>query len=267
MSAGRDLAKSLAEAPAAIGDDWAWMRAHTPARIALGRTGVSLPTREVLALGLAHAHARDAVFSGFDTVRLTEDLETLGYAAITVGSRAEGRAAYIVNPDLGRRLSADDLPLLSAADACDVVFVIGDGLSPLAVQSHAVPILQALAPSLAGLKIGPVVLARQARVALSDEIGALLSAKVAVMLIGERPGLSSHDSVGIYLTYGPKVGNTDEARNCISNIRPGGLSFADAALEFNRILTAAIATKRSGVALAVADQPPIDEVVADASVG
>lgn len=257
MSSVRDLAKSLAETPAAIDDDWAWMRTHTPARIALGRTGVSLPTREVLALGLAHAHARDAVFSGFDTVRLTEDLEALGYAAITVGSRAEGRSAYIVNPDLGRRLNADDVPLLAAAEECDVVFVIGDGLSPLAVQTHAVPLLAALAPSLAGLKIGPVVLARQARVALADEIGALLSAKVAVMLIGERPGLSSHDSVGLYFTYGPKIGNTDEARNCISNIRPGGLSFADAAAEFGRILSAALAAKRSGVALASADQPAV----------
>ena len=258
MSSGVEIIKSIASVPAAIEDDWVWMRAHTPARIALGRTGVSLPTREVLALGLAHAHARDAVFSGFDTERLSVDLAVLGHTAITVSSRAEGRAAYIVNPDLGRRLNAEDLPLLAEAAGCDVVFVFGDGLSPHAVQSHAVALLAALAPSIAGLKVGPVVLARQARVALSDEIGALLSAKVAVMLIGERPGLSSHDSVGIYLTYGPRVGNTDEARNCISNIRPGGLSFSDAASEFGRILHAALAAKRSGVALA-ADPPLLDQ--------
>lgn len=251
MTDSNDLA-NVAAAPlaTAVEDDWTWMRAHTPARIALGRAGVSLPTREVLALGLAHAHARDAIVTPFDTARLGDELAAMGHTAITVRSRAPGRAAYLVNPDLGRRLDIADQDLLASTGGCDVVFVIGDGLSPMAVQRHAVAILAALAPRLNGLNVGPIVLAREARVALSDEIGALVSARVAVMLIGERPGLSSHDSVGLYLTYGPRVGNTDEARNCISNIRPDGLSFADAAAEFSRILRAALAAGRSGVALA-----------------
>lgn len=242
-------------------DPWQSLRQYTAARIALGRSGSSLPTREVLDFGLAHAQARDAVHLPLDVAALQSQLQADGWDVITLTSRATDRAAYLARPDWGRRLHDDGLPLLDAARsaaapridaddvAFDVAFVVSDGLSSTAVQCHAAPLLQALRPLMADLRIAPIVIATQARVALSDEVGQRLQARIAVSLLGERPGLSSPDSLGAYLTYAPRIGNTDEVRNCISNIRPQGLVLTQAAQQIAALLRAALQAQRSGVAL------------------
>ncbi|WP_428309914.1 ethanolamine ammonia-lyase subunit EutC [Hydrocarboniphaga sp.] len=226
------------------------MRRHTAARIALGRSGSSLPTREVLAFGLAHAQARDAVHLPLDVSALRAQLEGEQFAVVEVASRAADRAAYLARPDWGRRLQPEALAALKTMPRdAELVFVVSDGLSSTAVQSNAVPLLQALMPLLTGIAIAPVVIATQARVALADEVGECIAARIAVSLIGERPGLSSPDSLGAYITYAPKVGNTDEARNCISNIRPEGFAIGSAALLIAANIRAALRAQLSGVAL------------------
>jgi ethanolamine ammonia-lyase small subunit len=231
-------------------DPWLELRERTAARIALGRTGGSLPTREVLAFDLAHARARDAVHAALDADKLAAGLGDLGWTVLRVRSRAENRAAYLARPDWGRRLDADSAALLTAqAPSADVVFVLSDGLSAEAVKRHAPPLLAALKPSLDGLRLAPLLIATQARVALADEAGELLSARLAVSLIGERPGLSAADSLGAYLTYGPRMGRSDAERNCISNIRPAGLGYEAAAAQMAAQMRAALAQQLSGVAL------------------
>lgn len=259
--AGPLLPSDLGDRGVSSCDPWQSLRQYTAARIALGRSGSSLPTREVLDFGLAHAQARDAVHLPLDVAALQSQLQADGWDVITLTSRAADRAAYLARPDWGRRLHADALPLLDAARsaaapridaddvAFDVAFVVSDGLSSTAVQCHAAPLLQALRPLMADLRIAPIVIATQARVALSDEVGQRLQARIAVSLIGERPGLSSPDSLGAYLTYAPRVGNTDEVRNCISNIRPQGLVLTQAAQQIAALLRAALQAQRSGVAL------------------
>lgn len=216
-------------------DPWTHLAALTPARIALGRAGSALPTREVLALSLAHAQARDAVHAPFDADGVARDLEALGHPTIQVASAAPDRATYLRRPDLGRRLSAESRATLEAAGprGADLVLVVADGLSSAAVHAHAVPLVAALAPYVAraGWRLGPVVVATQGRVALGDEIGQVLGAAMVAVLVGERPGLSAPDSLGVYLTHGPAVGRTDAERNCISNIRPAGLSYEEAAFK------------------------------------
>lgn len=191
---------------------WAHLRAFTDARIALGRAGNSQTTDAVLAFGVAHAQARDAVHLPLDSAAVAAALGEAGFTAVTAHSAAADRAEYLRRPDLGRRLDEASRARLSAlrpAQPFDVAFVIADGLSALAVQSHAVPLLCSVRERLpAGRSIGPVAIAEQSRVALGDEIGALLGARQVVMLIGERPGLSSPDSLGIYLTYAPRVGRS-----------------------------------------------------------
>ncbi len=214
-------------------DPWADLRAHTAARIALGRAGSALPTGELLRFGLAHAEARDAVHIRLDTARLEADLHALGCATLTARSAAADRATYLLRPDLGRRLDADDAQRLgrqAAPGGCDLLLVVADGLSSLAVQRNAAPLVQAIqAQAPAGWTLGPVAIATQARVALGDEIGALLGARMVAVLIGERPGLSAPDGIGIYLTWQPRVGRHDAQRNCISNVRPEGLPASAAA--------------------------------------
>ena len=229
------------------------LRSLTSARLALGRSGASLPTREVLAFELAHAQARDAVHTPLDVPALRSALEAEGWNVVEVRSRAPNRAAYLARPDWGRRLhveSAQSLATLRQAEAPDLVLVLSDGLSSLALQSHAAAFLRSLRPAFIGLRIAPLVIATQARVALADEVGELLGARVAISLIGERPGLSAADSLGAYLTFGPKVGRNDAERNCISNIRPGGLSFEGAAAELAALVHAALKAGTSGVSLA-----------------
>lgn len=243
-----------AEAPRApvVQDPWTALRALTPARIALGRSGAALPTAEVLAFGLAHAQARDAVHVALDSAALLEGLETAGWPACAVASAVPDRATYLRRPDLGRQLDAASRQHLQtlAAAACDLAFVVADGLSALAVQSHALALLNASRSLLdPRLRLAPVCVVQQGRVAIGDEIGALLRARLVAVLIGERPGLSAPDSLGVYLTCGPRPGRTDAERNCLSNVRPAGLPIADAARKLAWLVHTALARGITGVSL------------------
>jgi ethanolamine ammonia-lyase small subunit len=231
---------------------WDGLRAFTNARIALGRAGNSLPTAPLLAFNLSHAQARDAVHHPLDAAELHDQLHAHGFTAtLDVHSAAPDREHYLRRPDLGRKLSDASRDVLSkaACDRPDVVFVIADGLSAFAAARQSIPMLQAIHARLQDWKIGPIVVARQSRVALGDEIGEILRARMVVMLIGERPGLSSPDSLGIYLTYAPKAGCSDAQRNCISNVRPEGLSFEAAAHKLHYLLTHARRLGLTGVGL------------------
>lgn len=242
-------------------DPWDQLRRYTPARIALGRAGVSLPTRAVLEFDMAHACARDAVHHRLDAAALREALGARGHATLEVASAAGDRQTYLRRPDLGRRLDADSRPVLDRwraahRDEPDLVLVLADGLSALALERHALPLIDELVPGLGELRLGPMVIARQARVALGDEIGALLGARQVVVLIGERPGLSSPDSLGLYLTHGPRPGRTDAERNCISNVRPEGLSCVAAARRLSFLMRGARELGASGIALKDDTSPP-----------
>jgi ethanolamine ammonia-lyase small subunit len=236
-------------------DPWADLRRHTPARIGLGRSGVALPTDEVLRFAAAHAQARDAVHVAIDADALEAALHAAGWHhCLRVHSRADDRATYLRRPDLGRRLRPDDAQRLAAlaAPPCDLAVVLGDGLSAQALQRHAPPLLAALRDALGAGAIGlspSLVIAHQARVALADEIGALLGAHVVLILLGERPGLSSPDSLGAYLTHAPVVGRTDAQRNCVSNIRQEGLAPERAAHRIAWLVREALRRRTSGVAL------------------
>ncbi len=228
-------------------DPWRGLRRTTPARIGLGRTGDAQPVGAVLDFQLAHARARDAVHTPLDIEALTASLD--GQEWLRVRSRAPDRGTYLRRPDLGRRLDPACLETL-APGGWDAVFVLGDGLSSTAVQRHAVPLFRAVSARLPGWRIAPVVIATQSRVALGDEIGEALGATLCAMLIGERPGLSVADSLGVYLTYGPRVGRRDSERNCISNIHPsGGLTYEMAATKLAWLMTEARHRRLSGVEL------------------
>ena len=233
-------------------DSWLQLRRFTAARIALGRAGDSLPTEAMLHFALDHARARDAVHQPLAADRLCAELAQAGFPVALVDSAAADRSEYLRRPDLGRQLAAasrDSLVRLRSVPAPEVVFIIGDGLSAKAVEAHALPLLQALETQLSGWRLGPLVVARQARVALGDEIGELLDAEQVVVLIGERPGLSSPDSLGVYLTYGPRIGRHDAERNCISNVRGGGLGYGEAAHKLLYLLREARRLRLSGVGL------------------
>jgi ethanolamine ammonia-lyase small subunit len=245
-----------------IQNSWTRLRSFTNARLALGRAGDSLPTQEVLDFGLAHARARDAVQHALDVDALMRALGTCGFEPLAVQSAVRDRAEYLRRPDLGRKLNEAGRMLLKGSayhslnrchpeqnEAFAVAFIIADGLSAIAPASHAVPVLREIVGKLEGWSIAPVVVATQARVALGDEIGELLRAEMTVMMIGERPGLSSSDSLGIYLTYRPRIGCTDADRNCISNVRPEGLSYEAAAHTLHHLMLAARALGQSGIAL------------------
>lgn len=247
------------DAPDALAptDPWSALRALTPARIGLGRVGASLPTRELLAFGAAHAQARDAVHLPLDVAALRPRLQALGLQTIELASAAPDRATYLLRPDLGRRLGASGGALLDAHTAAHgplpddaLLIVIGDGLSSAAIARQAVPLLaeiQRQRPP--GWTLGPVVVATQARVALGDDIGQRLGAAMVAVLIGERPGLSSPDSLGIYLTRAPRVGRSDAERNCLSNVRAEGLVHAEAARRLWWLAEAGRRLGATGVAL------------------
>lgn len=233
---------------------WQALRRFTPARIALGRVGASLPTEEVLQFGLAHAQARDAVWQPFAAESVAATLEAAGMPTLFVHSAAPDRASYLRRPDWGRRLEPESrarLAALRTEPLPDLAFVVADGLSAPAVHRHAVPLLERVYSSLRaeGWRIAPVVIAQQSRVALGDEVGELLGASLVAVLIGERPGLSSPDSLGVYLTYAPHVGCTDAERNCLSNIRPEGLSYDEAARKLRYLLMAARRLRLTGIGL------------------
>ncbi len=225
---------------------WRRFQARTRARIGLGRTGSALPTARLLEFQLAYAEARDAVLAAADFDAIAAALRPR--ASCRVRSLAPDRASYLRRPDLGRRARPDDLDALPEG-AFDVVFVIADGLSARAVEAHAAALLAVLVPRLDSWRIAPIVLAEQGRVALGDDIGAALQAQFAVVLIGERPGLSVPDSLGIYLTHEPRVGRRDSERNCISNIHADGLGIAAAADKLEWLLTQARHLRLTGIGL------------------
>jgi ethanolamine ammonia-lyase small subunit len=234
-------------------DAWANVRRLTPARVALGRVGSALPTREVLGFALAHAKARDAVHIPLDLGALELQIGATGFGTLRVESAAPDRATYLVRPDLGRQLSAPSRKLLRDLGQVetDLTIVVADGLSSRAAAAHAAPLLAALSPHLAknGFTTGPIVLATQARVALGDEIGAVLRARAVLVLLGERPGLSSPDSLGAYLTFAPRIGRNDAERNCVSNIRGAGLSYDFAAFKLAWLIEQAFKQQLTGVLL------------------
>ncbi|HYB50534.1 MAG TPA: ethanolamine ammonia-lyase subunit EutC [Burkholderiaceae bacterium] len=233
-------------------DAWRALRRFTPARIALGRAGTSLPTSALLELGVAQAQARDAVHEPAHEGELREQLLAQDFEVVAVHSAAADRQQYLLRPDLGRRLDApsrERLQELAAPERPDVVFVLADGLSELARARHGLPLLLLLRAQLHQLRVGPIVLAQMARVALGDEIGEVLRARQLAILIGERPGLSAPDSLGIYFTHAPAVGRTDAERNCISNVRPEGLDYGTAAQRLLQLMDGARRLGRSGIAL------------------
>ncbi|SAK90622.1 ethanolamine ammonia-lyase small subunit [Caballeronia fortuita] len=231
-------------------DAWNALRRFTQARIALGRAGSSLPTAPLLAFELAHAQARDAVHQPLDTAALAQALRDAGFDTLDARSAAPDRDHYLRRPDLGRVLDDDSAERLAAhASACDLVFVAADGLSAFAAQRHVAPLLARVRAKLDGWTIAPVVIATQARVALGDRIGELLRAKIVVVMIGERPGLSSPDSLGLYVTYAPRAGRHDAERNCISNVRPEGLDYDTAAFKLTWLLNEARRLQLTGVGL------------------
>ena len=240
--------------PPAPGDDGVWvaLRRLTAARIGLTRTGASLATGPLLDFKLAHARARDAVREPLDEARLTADIAALGLPVVAVASAAADRQRYLMRPDLGRRLAPGaEATLAPHGSSFDVVFVVADGLSARAVQTHAKPVLADVLPRLRveGWRIAPLVIARHGRVAIGDEIATALSADCVVVLIGERPGLTAPDSMGAYLTWQPGLRTTDADRNCISNIRPEGIGYGDAAFKLAYILRSMRARRLSGVQL------------------
>ena len=242
--------------PAHDADPWSVLRRFTDARIALGRAGGSLPTRALLEFQLARARARDAVTRDLDLGALATALEAHGWTVLRLRSAAPDRDCYIQRPDLGRILAPASKALLdslaaAAAPAPEVVFVLADGLSAIALERHAPPLLERVLPQLSagGWRLAPLCIVQQGRVAVADEIGALLGAAMSVMLIGERPGLSSPDSLGIYLTWNPLPGCTNAQRNCISNVRPQGLDYARASHQLLHLMDTSRRLHLSGVEL------------------
>jgi ethanolamine ammonia-lyase small subunit len=246
---------SDAPKPIVVTNPWSKLRQYTPARIALGRSGTSLPTTPHLEFQLAHARARNAVHHEINIAALEAALQGRGHATLVLHSAAGNRPVYLQRPDKGRRLDDASREALVAAPKpavpYEVVFVIGDGLSSFAIEENAAAFLDVMTPALASSNwnIAPLVLVKEARVAVGDEVGELLGAAMVVVLIGERPGLSSPDSMGIYMTLKPRIGLTDESRNCISNVRREGLSYEGAAHKLLYLMTEARRRGLSGVQL------------------
>lgn len=235
-----------------MNDPWDHLRRFTAARIALGHAGGSLPTAPLLDFRLAHARAKDAVLAPFEAEALAVRLQALHPEIHLLRSQAEDRPIYLRRPDLGRSLSDESRTLLQpAASAPDLVIIFSNGLSTFAVMEQSAALLGALLPLLRreAWTLAPLCIVTHGRVAIQDEIGERLGAKISLMLLGERPGLGSPDSLGAYFTFSPRVGNTDANRNCVSNIRPEGLSPALAARKLHALLTASRCLGLSGIGL------------------
>lgn len=234
-------------------DPWLWLKEYTDARIALGRTGSSMLTKDWQAFSLAHARARDSIKTPFDRDMVRDKLHAMGLETLYAESAAPNRETFILRPDLGRVLSEESLGRLDSLNypGADVLLVIGDGLSSKAVHKQAVPLIAHFLPYMRQLRlsVGPIVLAKQSRVALGDHIAERLHCRLVAILIGERPGLSSPDSLGVYMTYKPFKGRLESERNCISNIRPEGLSYERAAFKLAWLVEAAFDIQKSGTAL------------------
>ncbi|WP_315720632.1 MULTISPECIES: ethanolamine ammonia-lyase subunit EutC [unclassified Bradyrhizobium] len=243
-------------------DAWTWLSRYTEARIALGRCGPGVPTSAHLGFQAAHAEARDAVLKPFDAEQFADDATARGWPALAVHSRAADRATYLQRPDAGRLLSPESEALLSEPRApADIALVVADGLSSRAVLVNALPVLEALMPLLAttGRRLSPVTVAAQGRVALADHVGELLGASASIILIGERPGLSAADSLGLYLTWMPRRGRVDSERNCVSNVRQGGLAPEDAAKQAADLIARMFQHQAAGISLARLPQLPAPE--------
>jgi ethanolamine ammonia-lyase small subunit len=228
----------------ANGDAWSSLKAFTDARIALGRAGTALPTNELLRFQAAHAHARDAVHSVLN-IDLQLELEQFGLQVLPIHSCANDRLEYLQRPDLGRLPNPASIELLQKnSGSFDLCICVADGLSATGINNHIVTLLKHLMPALSDLALSPLCLIRRGRVAIGDHVASILQAKMCLMLIGERPGLSAADSIGAYITVDPTPGTTDESRNCVSNIRPGGLSFETAV---GKIMYLIVESRRTGI--------------------
>jgi ethanolamine ammonia-lyase small subunit len=232
---------------------WNALRRFTPARVAIGRAGGSLTTRALLDFRLAHARARDALLRPLDEEKFIRELEKASHLPVLrLVSAARSFDEYLLRPDLGRQLETESVTdIRQHAANYDLVLIVSDGLSTLALETHAATLVAQLVPMLTndGWNLAPLCFVRRARVALEDEVGERLGAKLALILLGERPGLTSPDSLGAYLVHAPRRGNTDAQRNCVSNISAHGLSTRDAALKLHWLLTEARRRSISGVAL------------------
>lgn len=232
---------------------WNTLTRFTQARIALGRAGTSLPTRPHLEFQFAHARARNAVHHPLDESALCAALEARGLPNFVVHSAAPDRATYLQRPDLGRVPSEASQASLATSGTAgfDVAIVVVDGLSAFAIEQNVLPFLDLLVPQLSarGLGLAPVAVVRQGRVAIGDPIARALGAKLVIVLIGERPGLSSPDSMGIYMTWSPVAGTTDAQRNCISNVRRDGLGYDEAVYKLMYLVSEALQRGLSGVML------------------
>jgi ethanolamine ammonia-lyase small subunit len=240
------------ETSPAVQSQWARLRQHTPARIGLTRTGSSLTTHAHLCFRRDHALARDAVHDALDPAPILNGLRERQLRPVHLHSAAADRSHYLARPDLGRRLDdASRAKLIASTTDADIAFVLADGLSARAVAAHALPLIDLVLPALRRERwtVAPVAVVEQARVAVGDEIGAAVNAALVAVLIGERPGLSSPDSLGVYLTWAPRVGRKDAERNCLSNIRPEGLSYEAAAAKMLYLLTEARRRKLTGIML------------------
>lgn len=241
----------------AIRDPWSELRRLTPARIALGRSGGSVPTAELLDFQLAHARARDAVWQELDPLALAQEVDKYEWKVVMADSAAPDRQTYLRQPATGRRLSTESRAQLVAMQSTqqpfDVAVIVSDGLSALAAQRQTAPFLAEWKPMVeqAGWNVSPVVIVLRGRVAIQDEIGKLLGARAAVILLGERPGLGSPDSLGAYVVFDPQPGRTDAERNCISNIRPEGLPPDEAARRLHQVIAAALQQRISGIQLKI----------------
>jgi ethanolamine ammonia-lyase small subunit len=237
-----------------MSDPWLALRQFTQARIALGRAGHALPTRALLEFQLAHAEARDAVLFPWDIASFAGAVRGLGEKALVLETPVADRSEYLRRPDFGRVITDESRARLGDVDGAeaDVALIVTNGLSSTAVERHGIPLLQTIVSAYRGrqISLAPVVLVANGRVALSDAIGTALNARVAVIIVGERPGLSAADSLGIYLTFAPRQGNSDADRNCISNIRPPeGLGYEAAAAKLLYLTGEAMRRSISGVAL------------------
>jgi ethanolamine ammonia-lyase small subunit len=235
-------------------DSWEVLKKYTAARIALGKTGVSIPSNQNLSFKLSHALARDAVYNLLDKKELHHNLDVLQIPFLFLKSCAIDKKQYLQRPDFGRKLNQQSIDLIYKEDSnisYDICINIADGLSADAINKHAMPLIHLLIPMLKekNYSIAPICIIDQGRVAISDETGFLLNSKMSIILIGERPGLSATDSLGVYLTYNPKVGNNDALRNCISNIRPEGLIYEIAAQKIITLINEAMRLKMTGVGL------------------
>ena len=232
-------------------DDWHILKKYTNARIALGRSGSALPTNKVLEFRMAHALAKDAISTELDILNLVEDAKKLSLKSISVQSQISNGIDYLKNPNIGRILNEVSIKKLKdlSRQKTTLSIIIADGLSAEAVNLHAIKLIEHLIPKLKFKTISPIIIVKYGRVAVSDEIGEILNSSIALILIGERPGLSSPTSMGAYITYNPKKGNTDEKRNCVSNIQSEGLSYEFAAMKLAYLIDEMLFKKLSGVDL------------------